>query len=92
MSGVDAVTPEDFRGEYNLALLLRGQVIVENEEKPLHKRLIEVALSYIQEARICFPHATLEVEDDSVVMHGIPHTGQLLVCAVGDDGRVHNYL
>lgn len=91
MSGVEAVTPEDFRGEYNLASLLRGQVTVEEEEKPLHKRLIEAALSYIRKARIYFPHATLEVRHDAVVMQGVPHCGEILVCAVNSD-EIHNYL
>lgn len=95
MTGVDSFAPEDFRSGYNNASLLRGAVTAEQtkeRENPLHKKLFEHALVYMQEANITLPHATLEVKGHEAVLKGIPHGSQLLVCAVDDDGEVHNYL
>ena len=96
-NGIGAVTPgdmQDIRGEYSLSSLLKTTITTGNTDETKMstcKKLLRAAVNYLREAGIEIPYATLEVRGKEVVMHGVPHGGEILVCALEGSG-IQNYL
>ena len=101
MSGVGAVKGDGMAGRYDSQL--GGGMYLGHcgaDQQPLSgqkggatlQEILRTARGYLRTAGIRIPHATLEVTArNEAILHGVPEGGQILVCALNEDG-IQNYL
>ncbi len=101
-NGVGAVGPENMGAMYDphsggvgclLPCRISQQPLLGQERGAiLPERLLSAANEILRKEGIRLPSATLEVtRNQEVVMHGVPNSGPILVCAQTEAG-IKNYL